>query len=363
MDKVARALSVFVTWCALNNVAWQTADYDTVLDFQKDQHSGRWSPSGEALDAATANFRADVATNFLNWAGSRRLRGTFQARYVTRSVRLASSHSSRTSYREVQIRWGRAKGSRSRGDELVFLPAAADVRAWLALLELRRGHAKYLAARFIFETGARRAETTAISETQIPSAVSLDAFERSGMSRATMTLTECTKGGRPRNIEVALPFLRMLRTWIDGPRMRLRFLWHRRTGKQPSRLLFLSDAKGHEGTPIADYTIYDCFHELKPASPKWHPHYGRHAYACYYVLHALDRETTAAGRTLSEMGVDWINARGQFWLRTLQHQLGHLSEQTTDTYLRWLVTTCGLADFANAWHEFLSADDPESPNE
>ncbi len=359
MEKTARALSTFVEWCAHRVVDWRAAEYPAVLAFQNDQHLGRWSPSGRALDAGTANFRADVVTDFLEWAAGRHLRDPFEARFASRSMLVASGHSSRPSYREVKTRWGRAKGRRSNGGELVFLPSADSVRSWLGLLRTQRGYAKYLACRFIIETGSRRAETAAIREDQVPTAESLDVLERNGVSRATMTLTNRTKGGRPRDIEVAVPFLRMLRAWIEGPRLRLRMLWHRRMGTRPSCLLFLSDARGFEGTPIADHTIYDCFHELKPAPPKWHPHFGRHVYACFFVLHALEQEAAIAKHTLAAMGADWIQSRGLYWLRTLQRQLGHLSDITTETYLRWLVTACGVATLANAWHEFLSTGETE----
>jgi hypothetical protein len=138
--------------------------------------------------------------------------------------------------------------------------------------------------------------------------------------------------------------------------MRLRRDWSRKNDNKPaSRRLFLSDAKQSPGTPISAETLYRCF-KVKPHPRKWHPHFGRHAYACFTVMHRLEHDARVAGRSFDALGADWIHSRGLFHIRTLQRHLGHLSESTTELYLRWLVTTAGIPEIAVSWHNFLSGE-------
>ena len=139
--------------------------------------------------------------------------------------------------------------------------------------------------------------------------------------------------------------------------MKLRLLWSRKNEKKaPSERLFLSDSRERPGTPISAQSLYLCFHDVWPRPKKWHPHFGRHVYACSFLLNALEAEAKERKRTLREMGADWINSRGLWHLNTLRMQLGHLSESTTDLYLRWLVTAEGVADVTSDWHQFLSGE-------
>jgi integrase len=254
----------------------------------------------------------------------------------------------------VRSRRGRLRESDSEDVEKVsFLPGPEQVPVWLNAVRRKKGYAKYLASRFVVEGGTRLFETVALEEHQIPSKETLEKLAFAGQVSAPVTLV-VTKGGKPRTISVAIAFLMEIRTWLDGRWLKLRYLWHKRTKRSPSTRVFLSDARDHEGTPISKARLYDCFHTVEPRPARWHTHFGRHTYACFYMLHALEHEATAAGRALSDMGADWVAARGAWYLKTLRKQLGHVSEETTDLYLRWLVTASGLAAAAAGWHNFLA---------
>jgi hypothetical protein len=58
------------------------------------------------------------------------------------------------------------------------------------------------------------------------------------------------------------------------------------------------------------------------------------------------------------MTADWVSNRGEFWLKLLQRQFGHVSTATTEEYLRWLVFASSLAELASGWHSFLEGDAP-----
>ncbi|MHC2234029.1 hypothetical protein [Bradyrhizobium diazoefficiens] len=123
--------------------------------------------------------------------------------------------------------------------------------------------------------------------------------------------------------------------------------------------LFVSDAGEHAGTPIRRHTIQRCFANVLPRPKVWSPHKGRHAFACFFVLYALEAEARAHKSTVAGMGVNWVHNRGTEWLKMLQRQFGHVDETTTQIYLKWLATAVGLAVMANGWHRFL-ADDEET---
>lgn len=350
IENVTRYLGVFIDWCDFRKVDWRTLGYRSgVLRFQNDMAFGRWSPSGRKLAAGTANQRADAITSFLTWAADRGLRPAFKVAY-----KIMTRQSAGQGTVSVRLRPGRLKQSNSdEVEKVTFLPRPEEVPKWLQAVREKRGYSKYLASRFVVETGVRLFETVAVTVDQIPSKEMLEQLANAGQTTAPITLV-VTKGSRPRTISVAIAFVMEIRLWIEGKRLRLLYLWDKREHSAPSSRLFLSDARDHEGTPISEARLYDCFHNVKPRPVKWNPHFGRHTYACFYVLYAIEYEAKSAGRALSKMGADWIVARGGWYFKTLRKQLGHLSEETTDLYLRWLVTASGLAEAAVGWHNFLA---------
>lgn len=354
VQNVARHLGVLVDWCKHKGKNWKTLTYDDILDFQNQMANGTWSPSGTKLSAETANQRADEATSFLRWAAARNLRGSFDVNFTVKLRPIHTGKSSASTIAAVRVRLGRRKKSHTRHiASVALLPQPEQIRTWLQEVLRIRGRAKHLACKFILQTGVRKEELAAIEEDQIPTAQQLDALH-GGVATYPVTL-EVTKGGRPRTILVAVEFLRELRRWIDGPRLKLRLLYKKRTGDDPSQRLFLSDSKGYEGTPISGDTLYRTFREVKSGLTKWHPHFARHTYACFYVLNTIRMEASA--KSLEEMGVAWIRSRSEWHLKVLRDQLGHISEETTEIYLRWLMTTAGVANTASEWHTFLSGDE------
>jgi integrase len=229
-----------------------------------------------------------------------------------------------------------------------------DLRTWLLEIRRRRGYAKYLACRFIIETGVRLGETVALTDNQLPTHVALERLQLRDLLTAPIELT-VTKGGRPRTIQIPISFALELRKWADTKRLKLIWLFQKRTGQPGPKELFVSDHPGHEGTHLLRHTIYEAFTCVRPSSG-WSPHKGRHAYACFFILNAMEAQAQIAHKTLSEMSSGWIMERGNWWLVTLRRQLGHMSEQTTAIYLQWLMTTSLVSEAACAWHRFLNEE-------
>lgn len=356
VKQAAESLSVFVDWCGRKAKDWREMSYDDVLIFQDDMVKGNGTGSGRALSPVTANMRASEATAFLEWAGRHTLRPFFSVPRVESRHHFSTGLSARPGLALSLTRKGRAKVSSAPSiASISLLPPLQEIVDWLKLVKLRRGTCKYLMAKFILETGTRRDETVSITVDMIPSMQHLDLLAGRGARVGYIRLTK-TKGLVEREIAVALPFLRELRDWIDTKRLTMQLRWNRRTGLPSSNLLFISDSRGHEGRPVSAATLFKVFKGVKPRPIKWHPHFGRHAYACFSILNALQYEAKIMGSDLQGMGADWVYSRGSFHLKLLQIHMGHVHEKTTEMYLIWLATAVGVQDLYVSWHESLSGE-------
>lgn len=354
LRSMAYELKNFTEWCCHRGLDWRCLSYDEIETYQRELLDGRWAARPRhRLKAGTANARADQATHFLRWASDRELRSPFKVPMIEKMRPVRSGRTSTASLAITRVRAGRAKRSNTEQvAKIVMLPTVEEVRGWLVSLRKRRGYAKALACRMIVEVGLRRMEVSGLTIDVIPSMEALEELRGRGHPSAPVSIA-VTKGGRPRTVQIPLPLARELRTWIDTHRMTLTLRFKRRTGAMPSNWLFLSDAPGFEGIPLAGHTIYKAF-KSAPRPATWHPHFGRHVFACFYVLQALKLDAAAAGGSVADQGADWLQLRGRFWLDMLRRQLGHVSEETTDLYLRWLATATSVASMANGWHDFLN---------
>lgn len=350
----ADALKDFLSWCDAARLDPDTAEYSTILDYQDDMESGYWAAKGEPLKPGTINNRADEATFYLMWSADRGMRGRFDVPVVRAKGQPTKM---RASAQLAWVRQGRKKEGETSLRDLV-LPTMFGVRTWLAAVEEHRGHAKMLACRTVVETGLRREEVCNLNRRDWPSADDIREALRSGREFVTLTLSH-TKGGRARIIQLSIQFATLVRRWLDEQRDALDRAFQDRTGKPRSDKLFVSDRQGYEGSPISGPTLYGCFKKRVAGGPKvWFPHFGRHFFACMYILRGITYDAELRGKTLAEMAPDWVYDRGSFWLRTLQRQLGHLSEGTTEIYLRWLATSSQFAEIAAGYHILL--DDGEA---
>ncbi|WP_407116139.1 tyrosine-type recombinase/integrase [Bradyrhizobium sp. LMG 9283] len=351
LGNIAERLLNFVLWCEARGIKWRAVTYDDVLRYQKEQIGGEWSRTGIELSPSTANQRADEATNFLRWSVDRRLRGPFEVKMFRRPGRKRLGCGPR------MVRVGRAKEDVISLEKAGFvLPKPEQIREWLEAVGRQRGRAKRLACKFIMDTGARRMEVEALTVEQWPKVSDISYARSHGLASVPMRLVT-TKGGRPRTIGVPLKYAHEVRIWIDEKRKTHAFRYFKLHRKE-TNCLFLSDHPAAHGRPISAQTIYRCFSEVRPRPPRWSPHKGRHTFACFWILHALSIEANRGGG-LAAMPADWVMNRGEFWLKTLQRQFGHISSETTEEYLRWLVHACGIAEVASGWHEFLESGSDE----
>ena len=317
--------------------------------------TGRWSSKGVPLDFSTVNQRTDAATAYLAWAANRQLRPTFSVPMIS-SVRVVDSGSSSgRTFSATRVRAGRIRAPQNKAiRRYTMIPSAIEIRDWLGWVRQHRGYVKYLACKFILETGPRRGECVGGLEQDLPTREEIAMLTERGQFMAPMELRE-TKGGRPRTIEVPLALVSELRQWADTKRLTLSYAFTKRTGLPAPSRLFISDRSGFEGTPVSAQTLYESFTANRPV-PNWSPHKGRHTFACCYMLHAMEYEARIAGSSLGTMPSGWIVERGSWWMATLRRQLGHVHEETTHLYLRWLMTAVQVAAGAASWHAFLNGE-------
>lgn len=348
LRNIAYSISNWDAWAVSRGVDWREATYEHVLQYQNEQVSGAWSTSGRALEPSTANARADEATHFLRWAHLTGYRPPFQFKTTIKERRIGGK------IRQIVVRVGRAKEPAS-APELGHLPKPDEIKAWLEAVRTKRGEAKEKVCKFVLMTGARREECARLTVKQWPTEEAIEVAVRAGDAFVTMMLKDGTKGGKPRPIKVPVPFALEILAWLKK-RSTYVFRRFQKTGKRTGRL-FVSDSGEHSGTPLSAATLWKQFHEVEPRPEGWTTHKGRHAHACYLVLFALENEAKAAGKTLNSMGEHWIRDRGAHWLDLLRRQFGHVSTETTELYLRWIVTSAGLSQLAAGWHDFLNSED------
>src|SRR5665213_1916407 len=330
LENIAERLLNFVRWCEVRSEDWRTVSYGRLLDYQTEQIKGRWSSTSSKLLPSTANKRTDDAVNFLRWAAERKLRGEFKiglfAKGPPRELGIGPK----------LVRPGRAKEDIVSPEQAGFiLPRPEEVREWLNAVRSQRGYAKYLACKIIMNTGLRRHEAEALTKDQWPTAVAISIVMRRRLLSVPMRLT-VTKGSRPRTIRIPLALAQEVRAWIDGKRKKYAMRFAQANGGRRTDRLLLSDDEEACGRPISVQTIYRCFSEVEPGPEGWSPHKGRHVFACYWVLNALSIEADRSGG-LQTKSADWVNNRGDFWLKALQRQFGHVSTKTTEEYLLSLI--------------------------
>ena len=170
-------------------------------------------------------------------------------------------------------------------------------------------------------------------------------------------LLTVTKNSKARTVKVPIQTASTVAHWVqshdEGGRAWLADARSKRKPKAvaPTRL-FLSDRKRSEGVPIQRHTVFDCFREVEPRPTGWHPHMARHAFACHFMMRALQIDHGHSG-----MGVErWIETGGLRAAEELRLLLGHESQDTTRIYLNYLRLNVNIATAADNFQGFLDGD-------
>lgn len=355
---IARDLENFLTYVEVNGLDWRTIDYRQVLrTYQTDQNNGSWSERGVPLAPATINRRVGSVCEFLSWAGDRGLRPAFLILESRSTVRDRSGTATTHRFHEVVGRAGRVRERIER----LRIPTVAEIDAWLAEVEAKRGKTKALACRTILETGMRLEEVALLRAAQVPDPGSILPGYPARMdicygTKGSRQIGDPDKKGKPRTLRFGLGFLHILDDYRRLRRARSVAAFRRNhPGERPPAILFLSEAAG---VPLTPKMIYDAWTRCaRLPFPGWSPHAGRHAFACLLLLRLTHEESERIGQSAVTLPrsamITHVTDLIQTYVRPI---LGHVSEQTTARYLEWIADHLMVAGHRAAWASYLEGD-------
>jgi len=353
-------LKNFASYLETKRLSWTTLTYQQLLDtYDVDQSTGKWRSRGKnPLAASTINRRMNTVVEFLLWASDRQIRGEFQIQRSALPQRRAARARSWSSDSPIDSRVGihRANPKRLR------LPTSEEIEIWLAEVRARHGRARYMAIKFILQTGCRLEETSLVRAAQVPDPQSIDLD-----MPARMDIEFGTKGkrnpfdpdlrGKPRTLRFSRSFLVELHNYKELAREKALKAFRARDEAAPLPLrLFLDEDTGR---PLSTQAIYRAWKTaVNLPFPGWSPHLGRHAFACYQLLRLLTEEAALIQRTLSSV------PRAQTLLQVenlisvfLSPVMGHVDEKTTETYLEWVADHLWVSEHRRAWTSYLEDGD------
>ena len=346
----------FASYLEAKRLRWKELTYQQLLDtYDKDMSAGKWRSRGKApLAAATINRRMRTVVEFLLWAGDRNLRPMFQILRSCSPKRKSDRSRWWSSDGLVDSRVGIHRVNPQR----LRLPTTDEIERWLAEVRVRHGRARYLAIKFILQTGCRLEETALVRAEQVPDPLTIDLD-----MPARMDVEFGTKGnrdpldadlkGKGRTLRFNRSFLVELHNYKDLARKKAVKTFRARNPSHPlPTQLFLDE---DTGLPLSKQSIYRAWKAVTTLPfPGWSPHLGRHTFACYQLLRLLNDEVRLIQQTLNSV------PRSQTLLQVenlisvfLSPVMGHVDEKTTETYIEWVADHLWVSEHRRAWTNYL----------
>lgn len=382
VDTFARWLIDFLEWCLWSKTPWQGVEYQTDLlgGYQRDMKNASWSTTGKSLSPATINNRVSEATYFCEWAARCGYRKEFDVIYQY-SNRSAGGGRNSKSHKQVEVK-SRA-GKVRANPRTLRIPAEAEIEVWLAAIRIKKGCTKALMAKLCVEAGVRREECVQWDLAYLDPDPKKWARYREYVK---VTIKYGAKG--PKYDDVLKPQRTTART--VGPEREIHIpadlaeelLRYRNSIRSKSLLKYVNAAQDpkertkrmkevrnqdrlfvseYDGQPITGETLRRVF-KIDPPWEEWSPHLARHYYTCMRMAHSLRKQLGLRSKPDPEGVIkitahpDWIVEAGRAEMLMLREQLGHLDEQTTNMYLRWLLQAFGQdVDYIEALEQGPSA--------
>ncbi len=353
-EAMARRLTEFLRWCKRSGKNWSEVNYeDDLLDtWQTGLLNGTLSTSGRQLKNGTVNVLVSEASYFLTWAADRKYREPFNMRVNTARV---SRSSGNHTYSGKAVAVATRMGTLTPMPDFTMLPTDAEIARWLHEVHCLRGPVKRLACETICRTGIRIQECSQILASDIPEKINgqwpRDRVLSEGLRvrihvgiKGTKVSTGSLESVKPRDIYIPLDLAERIYQYLNGLRSTLilrgidriedkKERQRRRHAPKPARLWV-----GEKyGLPFSSNMLYKSWTGVPSCPAGWHPHVGREFFAI---------------ETIVKYAKDLIEARGVFqvtgvnqlgWLDSLLSNqikvilsplMGHVSEETTQLYLR-----------------------------
>ncbi len=364
----ARNLEHFLTYCERRNLEWQEISYEQLLNsYQTEMHNGQAANSGGPLSPGTINNRVDTACDFLTYAAAQGWRRPFAV--SSEPIRRSAASGNRTSSTR---RVGRVRANPAD----LRLPTRSEIKNWLECV-LRGfpgvlGITAYMMCRMVIETAMRAEEVILFRADQLPNPDSIDPSEQA----VFIPIKYGTKGGRdPQDIEKRgkVRSIRMSREWLvrlnDYKRMtrKLALKVHKELypGATLPKELFLSPCTGmpYSYSRFREFWVQKGLLNKCLPFEAWSPHAGRHTWACYQLLERMEAELDvlrfemkASRGEATTPSIEWTTRIGETLIKLhVQPFLGHVNQETTDLYLRWLAGQVQSDRYVREWSHWLDS--------
>jgi integrase len=297
LEKTADSLVNFLKWLEYSKLNWREITFDPHLrTYRRQQFEGEWSRDRQALSGPTIESRLRYVVDFLSWAVAHGLRERFVVPMTVYRKEIRSGDRSVPAYRSGS----RAAGAVRANPQNLRLPEPDELTKWVTDLDHHLDLEKTLVCRTILATAIRLREASLLPFDFIPM---LRADWHVTNDGVQFLLTEGTKGGRSRYVTMPLAIAEELHRFRTGKRVKNLAKWIRNhPGETKPRQLFLGS---FDGTPFSRATIYKSWTSAR-IFPGWSPHLGRHTWACYSLLDALQRENKSVERSPTSARMRWV---------------------------------------------------------
>jgi integrase len=344
----------FVRWCDRYNLDWHLIDYgdDLLETWQTGLLTGTLSTSGKKLANGTVNVLISEAVYFLTWSADRKYRPPFTVTLNSVRVKRSSGRKSHSAgLTQIQSRMG----SLPETPDFKMLPTNNEIKTWLHEVHNLRGPVKRLACETIIRTGLRIKECAELQLTDIPEKVNGSWQRGKVLSQGLAVRIHRGNKGRkvsagslesvkPRTIYLPLDLAERIYQYIEEMRTTLilrgidkikdKAERNKKKREKKSTHLWIGETYGH---PLSTGMLYKSWKNVPSCPVDWHPHAGREYFAVEtMVQYAMDLCTARDVFQVSGVNqLGWIDALMSNQIKViLSPQMGHVSEETTNIYLR-----------------------------
>lgn len=352
----ANDLKNFWSYLEARQIDWRNLEFQQLLDtYDRDMMAGRWRSRGSrGLAASTINRRMRTALEFLLWAADQRLREPFhiaQSKSYGRRI-------SRNSWASPRTEMDRRVGMHRIDPKRCRLPSSDEITSWLSEVRNAHGRARYLAIKFILQTGCRLEEVANARVVQLPDPASIDLDMPARMDIVFGTKGQRVPGdaelkGKPRSLRFNRSFAVELNNYRQLGRRKSLAIFKNKNPTSSSPIQIFLDEK--TGKPLSKQSIYRAWNKTRPHPiPGWSPHLGRHAFACFLLLRLVNEENSllsAMAETMprSQIIVQLENLISVF----IRPVMGHVDDRTTEGYIEWIADHLWVAEHRREWTNYL----------
>lgn len=353
-ETMARRLVEFFRWCDTNKKDWRKINYldDLLCDWQVGLLNGTASSSGEELVNATVNAYVSEAAYFLTWAAIRGYREPFNVDLNETKVRKSSG---RHAYSSVAVATQTRVGSLVVKPDFNMLPSNQEIEKWLHEVHYLRGPVKRLACETIVRTGLRITECIELQLKDIPAKVNGSWPRTKLSSEGLVVFVHLGNKGKkqspgslesvnPRAVYFPLDLAERIYHYITEVRTTLILRGIDREKDKEVRQRRMKAPKPTHlwvgeryGLPFSAGMLRRVWRGVPSRPPGWHPHTGRE----FFAVETIVKYSKDLCESRGVFQIDGVNQLG--WLDALLSQqirvilspiMGHLSEETTNLYLR-----------------------------